>query len=74
MIQARMVAISLQVLGGLLALWSVALLLSWIRTHNQMNHAGIFLLLGAVVIGVVGLVFLVLGILLRPVPSDQPRA
>src|SRR5436189_1517585 len=27
--------ISLQVLGGLLALWSVALLLSWIRTHNR---------------------------------------
>ncbi len=74
MIRTRLLAISLQIVGGLLALTGVVFLVSWIRTHNEMNHAGIFLLLGAVLIGLVGLVLLLFGILLRPVQSDQPPA
>ncbi len=74
MSRTRLVATSLQVVGGLLALAGIVLLVSWIRTHNEMNHAGIFLLLGAVLIGLVGLVFLLFGTLLRPVQSDQPPA
>ena len=67
-------AISLQVFGGLLTLAGGALLVSWMRVHDEMNHAGIFLLLGAVLIGLIGLVILILGIVLRPVHSDQsPR-
>ena len=74
MSRTRLVAISLQVVGGLLALAGIVLLVSWIRTHNEMNHAGIFLLLGAVLIGLIGLVILILGVVLRPVHSNEsPR-
>ena len=73
MIRTRL-AISLQVFGGLLTLAGGALLVSWMRIHDEMNHAGIFLLLGAILIGLIGLVILLFGIVLRPVQSDQsPR-
>jgi hypothetical protein len=68
MIRTRRV---LQVFGGFLALAGSALLVSWSRTHGEMNHDGVFLFLGGALIGVIGLVMLLAGSLLRPDHSEQ---
>ena len=68
---ARLVALLCQVVGGVFLISAVALLVWWERTHNDMNHAGIFLLLGAILLGLVGSILLVMGIVGRPSQSGQ---
>jgi hypothetical protein len=74
----RAFAVLLRILGAVLLFSSIALFLKWLYAHEEMNHAGIFLLLGSLLAGLVGLLLLMLGILLKPPTSggssDQAAA
>ena len=72
MTEARLSA-SLKFVGGLFLLVALALVLWWARTHAEMNHAGIFLFLGALFVGLVGAVVLVTGLAARPDESQPPE-
>ena len=62
----KALSVLLRILGGGFLLSSFALFLKWLPGHEEMNHAGIFLILGSLLACLVGFLLLMVGILLRP--------
>ena len=71
MTEARLSA-SLKFFGRLFLLVAFALLLWWARIHAAMNHAGVHLFFGAILVGLVGTILIVLGLAARPDESEPP--